>query len=176
MHALRARLGARRLLALLSVAFVVLAAPGFALVAIALSSGAALAADGQTIGVPIGDWIAGIAATIGLVLVTVLTRALAFAPSIVKTLLTEQLLKRAIDYALAAVAGAAKGKVLEVRVANDVIRTAAQYAVDNGAPWLLKWIGDLGPKLAARLSAEGALPADASAANLALSPTPVPAR
>ena len=137
-------------------------------------AGPALADDPTRLSIPYGDWVAALGATIGAVLAAIVGRALSFAPAIVKTLLTEQLLKRAVDYALAAVNGAAKGKVLEIHVANEVIRKAAQYAVDNGAPWLLKWIGDLGPKIVARLSADGAIPASASAATLDLAPTPSP--
>lgn len=145
------------------------------LAALLLPVAVAFAADDPTrLSIPWGDWIAGAAGVVGAVIAAILARALSFAPAIVKTLLTEQLLKRSVDYALGAVAGAAKGKTLEIPVANEVIRRAAQYAVDNGAPWLLKWIGDLGPKIVARLSAEGAIPASASAATLDLAPTPSP--
>jgi hypothetical protein len=52
-----------------------------------------------------------------------------------------------------------------------VIRKAPQYLVD-AAPDLIKELGEnLGPILVARLSAAGALPASASAANLDLAPT-----
>jgi hypothetical protein len=51
-----------------------------------------------------------------------------------------------------------------------VIRKATQYLVDV-APELIKELGEnLGPMLVARLSAIGALPASASAANLDLDP------
>jgi hypothetical protein len=128
-----------------------------------------VAAD--TIHIPVGDWVTALASVLGTILVAALTRALSYAPAAVKTLLTEQLLKRAVDYGMAAVAGAVPGKALDIKVANSVIREAAQYAVDHGAPWLLKYIGDLGPKLAARLSAAGSLPAEASTATLNMSPT-----
>ncbi len=118
------------------------------------------------VALPWGDWLTTLIGGIGAIVVAFALRMLSYAPPFVSSLLTEQLLKRAVDYALGVVAGAAKGKVLEIDVANDVIRTAAQYAVDHGAPWLLAYIGDLGPKIVARLSDAGALPADASAANL----------
>ncbi len=66
--------------------------------------------------------------------------------------------------------GAEKGKVLEVPVANKVIRKAAQCLVDE-APALFKELGEsLGPTLAAKLSASGALPSNAGAGNLDLNP------
>ncbi len=82
----------------------------------------------------------------------------------------DQVISRAIDAGFALVDGAEKGKVLEIQVANKVIRKAAQYLIDQ-APDLFKELGDnLGPMLVARLSAAGALPASASAANLELDP------
>ena len=86
-------------------------------------------------------------------------------------MLSEQLLNRALDYGLAAVAGAAKGKTLDIPIANKVLLEAAQYALDHGAPWLLKYIGDLGPKLVARMSAAEVLGPQASAENLYLDPS-----
>jgi hypothetical protein len=116
------------------------------------------AADG-TVAVPIGDWITQSVAVVSTACVTVLTAIIArWAPAWVRTYLTEQLLSRAVDYALGVVAGAAKGKVLEVPIANAVLREAATYAVEH-APTTAKWIGDtLTPKLIARLSAAGSLP------------------
>ena len=60
--------------------------------------------------------------------------------------------------------------MLEIPIANAVLRQAAQYLVAQ-APGLFKELGDnLGQMLIARLSAAGALPAEASAANLDLAP------
>lgn len=122
---------------------------------------AVLAADGS-VTVPIGDWIAQATTSIASLCVAALSWVIArWAPTWVRTQLTEQLLSRAVDYALGAVAGAAKGKVLDVPVANAVLREAATYAVAH-APTTAKWIGDtLEPKLIARLSAAGSLPAAA---------------
>lgn len=122
---------------------------------------AASVADGS-VTVPIGDWIAQATTSIASLCIAALSWIIArWAPTWVRTQLTEQLLSRAVDYALGAVAGAAKGKVLDVPVANAVLREAATYAVAH-APTTAKWIGDtLEPKLIARLSAAGALPAAA---------------
>jgi hypothetical protein len=82
----------------------------------------------------------------------------------------DQVMTRAIEAAFALVEGAEKGKVLEIPVANEVLRRAAQYLVAQ-APGLFKELGgNLGQMLVARLSAAGALPPQASAANLDLAP------
>lgn len=118
--------------------------------------------------IPLGDLVAAFASAVGPAALALLAWIVnRWVPAIIRPLLTEQLLTRALDYALAATEGAAKGKVLTVPVANEVLRQAGQYAVDHGAPWLLKWIGDtVEPKLIARLSAAGALPEEAHLANL----------
>jgi DNA-directed RNA polymerase subunit H (RpoH/RPB5) len=116
------------------------------------------AAEG-TVTVPVGDWIVQATSSLASLAVTALMWVAArYLPTWIRMQLTEQLLTRAVDYALAVVAGAAKGKVLEVHVASAVLREAAAYAVKH-APDTARWIGDtLEPKLIARLSAAGALP------------------
>lgn len=118
----------------------------------------AYAAD-DTVAVPLGDWIVQATSSLASLAVAVLMWVAArWLPTWIRTQLTEQLLGRAVDYGLAVVAGAAKGRVLEIPVANAVLREAAAYAVAH-APATAKWIGDtLEPKLIARLSAIGALP------------------
>ena len=82
----------------------------------------------------------------------------------------DQVMTRAIEAGFALVEGAEKGKVLEIPVANAVLRRAAQYLAVQ-APGLFKELGDnLGQMLVARLSASGALPPQASADNLDLAP------
>lgn len=116
------------------------------------------AADG-TVTVPLGDWVVQATSSIAsLAVAGLMWVASRWLPTWIRTQLTEQLLGRAVDYGLAVVAGAAKGKVLEIPIANAVLREAAAYAVQH-APATAKWIGDtLEPKLIARLSAIGALP------------------
>lgn len=115
-----------------------------------------------------GDIFAGVLsaiwATAGTALVALLYR---WVPAIIRPILTEQLLTQALNYAFGAVEGAVKGQTVTIPIANEMLRHAVQYANDNGAPKLLKWIGDtLEPKLIARLSAQGALPATATIASL----------
>jgi hypothetical protein len=82
----------------------------------------------------------------------------------------DQVMTRAIEAGFALVEGAEKGKVLEIPVANAVLRRAAQYLAAQ-APGLFRELGgNLGEMLVARLSASGALPPQASADNLDLAP------
>ncbi len=129
---------------------------------IVLSAGSAAWAGDGTVTIPWGDWIADGVQTLASLCLAALSWVLArWAPQWVRMQLTEQLLSRAVDYGIAVVAGAARGKVLEIPVANEVIREAAAYAVAN-APATAKWLGStLEPKLLARLGAAGHLPENA---------------
>ncbi len=142
----------------------------FALLLAVVLPPVAHAAEG-TVTVPVGDWIVQATTSLASLAVTALMWIAArYLPTWIRMQLTEQLLIRAVDYALAVVAGAAKGKVLEIPVANAVLRAAADYAVDH-APATAKWIGDtLEPKLIARLSAAGALPEASIGAPLGATP------
>lgn len=64
-----------------------------------------------------------------------------YAKVLVGTFLTEQNMRRAIQYALNQVAGAAAGKQLSIDVGNRVIAVAAQYFVDSVPAWLTRWLG-----------------------------------
>lgn len=125
------------------------------------------AADATPVVIPIGDWSIAILGSVSSCVVALLGWVVAkWVPAIIRPYLTDQLLGRAVDYAIAVVAGATKGKVLTLPVANQVLAEAASYAVAN-APTLAKWLGNtLEPKLIARLSSAGALPAEASKATL----------
>lgn len=129
--------------------------------------GSAPAYASTAVSIPIGDWISSALVDLASVLVAAASWAVAkWAPPVVRTYLTEQLLSRAADYGIAAVSGAVKGKVLTVEVANDVLAEAMSYAVKH-APGTAKWLGGtLKDKLIARLGAAGVLPEDAHAGNL----------
>ncbi len=60
---------------------------------------------------------------------------------IVKGILTQQLVERAIAFGLSTVAGAAAGKSLSVPVGNAVLANALNYAVAHAPGWFLKWVG-----------------------------------
>jgi len=137
----------------------------------------ALAAD---VSVPWGDWLAGALAyvrdaVIAVVVALIGLLAKQLSPAIRDVLLAakiEQLLTRAADYGIAAVAGAVKGKTMDVKIANEVIAEAMNYAIAN-APDLAGRLGDtLRPKIVARLAPY--LPAEADAKALKAEVTPYP--
>lgn len=142
-------------------------------VALAVSSSGVLAADTiMTNSAPWGDWVTGILSHIQTVAVAAAGTGLTFLgyrlPVIVRPLINamvqEQWLSRAIDYGFAAVEGAVKGKVLDLKTSNAVIAHAEAYAIAT-APVLASKIGDLLlPKLVARLS--GSMAPDVTASQL----------
>jgi hypothetical protein len=146
--------------------------------AMTLVSLSAFAADGGSVGVPIGALATQVLPLLQTLVLSIVGAMLAWlmaklGPEIAKTLHSahvDQVIACAIDAGFGLVESAAKGKVLEIPVANKVIRKAAQYVAD-AAPELIEELGDnLGPMLVARLSALGALPPSSSAANLDLEP------
>lgn len=150
----------------------------FLAAAMALVWSAALAADSNAVAVPLGNLVTqalGILEPLAISLtgVTVTWLLAKLGPDVARAFHAahiDQVISRSIDAGFALVEGAEKGKVLDIPVANEVVRKAAQYLVDQ-APALFKELGDsLSPMLIARLSAAGALPASASAANLDLDP------
>jgi hypothetical protein len=159
-----------------------LAVASFALVApLAIDSAPiiavhAFAADQvtTTTSVPWGDWIAALLSHTETLIIAVLgvvaTWAIAKLPAslgpIVHALLTEQVLNRAVDYGIGAVAGAVKGKTADLQTTNAVLAQAEAFAVHN-APALVNKLGDtLLPKLFARVSAAGIVGPDVTAASV----------
>jgi hypothetical protein len=146
--------------------------------AMTLAALPAFAAGTTSVSVPIGALAAQVLAVIEPLVLSLLGATLTwlmaklgleFAKSL-HAAHVDQEIERAVDAGFALVEGAEKGKVLEVPVANKVIRKAAQFLVDE-APALFKELGEsLGPMLVAKLSACGALPPSASAGNLDLNP------
>lgn len=117
-----------------------------------LGTGTALAGDGGKVEIPLGDWIVAISQFVGQILVPALLGAAVWAGRMIspalgawlaaqRTAAVEQLLQRAVDYGLNAVAGAAKGKVLTVDVGSQVLGEALGYAVRQGPGKLLTWVG-----------------------------------
>lgn len=122
-------------------------------------------AQDTTVTLPWGNWLDAILGQIimiaGTVATVIVAFALKFVPATLKAYVdeqrirqVEQLLQNAIGYGLSAVQGAARGKTLDVNVGNEVVATAAQYAIDNGPGWLINWMGGtsgLRDKIVARL-------------------------
>lgn len=140
--------------------------------ALALCCAPAYAADVQ---IPWGDWLSAALTYFREVVVAVVVAGIGWtarklpgqAGEIITAMRLEQLLTRAVDYGLAAVEGSAKGKVLTVGVTNSVIAEAVSYAVRSAPGLAEQFAGSLRAKVLARLSAQGVVPAEASAANVA---------
>lgn len=137
----------RLLAALALVAFV--AAPAFAL------------ADASTsaVSIPVNEWVGSLAAIIGPVLAAAVVWLIRKLPaqmaSLLMTMRVDQLLTRAIDFAVNSVKDATKDKALTVDVGNEVVAKALQYAIDHGPKGISDWMG--GPdmirqKIIARLN------------------------
>lgn len=116
-----------------------------------------VAGDGHVV-LPWGDILAsaqGLLITLaGSVLAFALARLPASVAALIKTWQVDQLLEKAIAYGINTVAGAAKGQQLSVAIGNKVIEQAMEYAVENGSPRLIKWIGTsdlMKKKIVARL-------------------------
>ena len=121
--------------------FLVLAAAAFA-----------QAAATTAVVVPIGNWAAeslpAIAEILGTLITIIVAWALRFLPSAFKQYITatmvaqaEQVLQRAIDYGIAAIAGATKDRQLTVDVSNSVIASALQYVISHAPDYLITWMG-----------------------------------
>lgn len=136
------------------------------------------AASQSAVVLPLGAWLNELLSALQPAAVSLASLALAWlaaklGPDIGRALRAahvDQVMTRAIEAGFALAEGAAKDKVLEVSIANEVLRAAATY-VGAQAPRLFDELGEnLGQMLVARLSAMGSLPATASAANLDLGP------
>ena len=109
---------------------------------------------------------------IGTLILAGVTWALRLLPAqiygILVSLRADQLLGKAIDYAINMVKGASKDKELSIDVHNEVLAKALQYVLDNAPGWLQSWMGgpeQIANKIIARLNiATDALPLDVQAA------------
>lgn len=142
-----------------------------ALACLTLPPGTALAADAAVI-LPWGDWLVALAQTLQVVLapmlIALVTGLIArFAPLlgyVVSRGMVEGMVARVTDYALNAVAGAAKGRVLTVPVGSAVIAAAVQRAADEVPGFVIRAAGGL-PGLAERVFRRLDLEEGATAAN-----------
>lgn len=105
----------------------------------------AMAAEGASVTIPYGDYLIELAHIVGSLAVALFPVTVALLPApvrlVVSAVFGEQLLRNARDYALNAIEGAAKGKTLTVDIGNQVLAQAVEYAVREGAPWLVRWLG-----------------------------------
>ncbi|UMY16676.1 hypothetical protein MMB17_18615 [Methylobacterium organophilum] len=134
--------------------------------------------------VPYGSWLTSAAAGIQEIVVSVIMAVIAFAcrrlpaaaGAVVRGILTQQLVERAIAFGMSTVAGAVAGKTLSVPVGNAVLANALNYAVTNAPTWFVKWIGG---EQAIRDHIIALLPMEeqaslAGATATAITPTPTP--
>lgn len=98
-----------------------------------------------TVSISIESLTNAVLPTIATVVLAILGWVIARVPAavqpLIKTFLTEQLLERAIAYGCNVVAGAARGKTVTVKVGNDVLAQALDYAVRMGSRQLITWLG-----------------------------------
>lgn len=111
--------------------------------------------------VPWGDVVAGIVPVLStLILGGLLWIAQTVAPplyGILRTAQVEQLMTKAVDFGLNAVAGAAKGQVLTVDVGNEVVKEIVTYGLTHGGQWFIDFAGtpeEIAQKAYARLNLE----------------------
>ncbi|TGN89431.1 hypothetical protein EOW77_0003650 [Bradyrhizobium yuanmingense] len=74
---------------------------------------------------------------------------------ILMTMHVDQVLNKAIDYAINMVKGATKDKELSLDVGNEVLAKALQYVLDHAPTWLQSWMGgpeQIAQKIIARLN------------------------
>lgn len=136
----------------------------------------AMAADAAAVTIPVGDWIAASLGYARDIIIAAVIAGLGYvsrqlpaaAAAWIETMRIEQLLRRSIDYGIAMAEDAVKGREMTIPVANDVLRRAAEYAIDNAPSLAAKLGATLEAKLVARLSAhpDVKLPATASAKTL----------
>lgn len=95
--------------------------------------------------IPFGDWVqqvAALLASLTAVFVAALMRQIpAQYAAMAKAARIDQVLERAIDYAINSVAGAAKDKALTIDVGNRVVKEALDYAIRHAPGALVDWAG-----------------------------------
>lgn len=107
------------------------------------------ATDTAVVTVPLGTWLASYAAGIQEIVVSLVMGLIAFAcrklpaalGTVIKGVLTQQLVERAIAFGFNTVQGAAEGMKLSVDVRSTVLANALNYAVQHAPEWFIKWVG-----------------------------------
>ena len=120
------------------------------------------AAADTTVTVPWGAMLAGILVQAQAGLTALLLGALSalvlkmpgWLQGLIATAKVEQVLERAIGYAVATTAGAVQGEALTVDTGNKVVKQAVEYVLTHAPAWLVKWMGGedkIAQKVIARL-------------------------
>lgn len=131
----------------------------------------AVPAHAADVVIPWGDWL-GLALTylreiviaaVSAVFLWLIRRLPTQIAELITAMRLEQLLARATDYAIAAVAGAAKDKTMSVQITNQVIAEAVSYAVRSAPSLADKFADSLRAKILARLADKAVLAPEVSA-------------
>lgn len=141
-----------RRLAIVLVPFVALGACAVVSAGPALAQAAVTAvqaADPTVVPIPYGGYVTTILAGLRDVVITLAVAGAAFAsrnaPSwlgaIIKTVLTEQMLTKAVDFAFNTVAGAVKGKTVDVHTGNQLVATGLSFLTAHAPGWFFSWLG-----------------------------------
>lgn len=142
---------------------------------VALSTCPALAQTATAVSIPYGDWIAQ-AATIGVSIAgSVIAWGMRQLPAryvaLVQATHADKILEEAVCFALNAVPGATKGKVLTVDVGNPVLQQAVTYVISNAPGWLVTWLGGeagIAQRIVARLTLDESAGVTVNTAGVAL--------
>lgn len=112
---------------------------------VAVAQTAAPSAVDTVVNIPWGDWLYNGATTFIALLTAAVAWGLRLLPArilaVIQTAQVDQILFKAIDYAINKTAGASKGKTMNIDVGNEVLEKALQFVVDNAPKWLISWSG-----------------------------------
>lgn len=101
-------------------------------------------AGGTVVSVPVGDVAAALGEWAGPILTAAVLWVLRQLPgeavAMLRMIRFEQLVERSVDAAIAATAGAARGRTLDVETGSAVLAEAARLAI-RSAPRLVEWAG-----------------------------------
>ena len=132
--------------------------PLFAVAAIGLAVTAFAQTTGTTVEIPIGDWVKAAGGWVGPILGAAVLFLIRKLPpqiaAILTTLRVDQLLDKALSFAINKVAGASHDKPMTIDVGNKVLAEALDYAIGHGAPAICQGMGGadmIRGKLLARL-------------------------
>ncbi|MGX7708980.1 hypothetical protein [Methylobacterium sp. Gmos1] len=107
------------------------------------------ATDTAVVTVPLGTWIASYAAAFQEAVVAIIMAVVTYAcrrlpttiGALVKGIVTQQLVEKAIAFGMNTVAGATKDRALSFDVGNAVLANALNYVVQHAPGWLISWTG-----------------------------------
>lgn len=102
------------------------------------------ATDTAVVTVPLGTWVASYAQAAAEIVTAIVMAAITWGlrrlpasiGAVVKGLITQQLVEKAISFGVNTVAGAAKDKALTFDVGNQVLANALNYVVEHTPGWL----------------------------------------